>query len=142
MQQIGVSTNGLNPKKLHIYGNGGNVLPVLNSDFRNIDLQENAIYIAGENDGVFNDNDYILFYGQGPHSWTADTDTQTATHHQNIFSDEKKIDSQNENYKVEDYERIQSEDFLATQTLWPETNKLYGHGYEISVVEISDDGKT
>ena len=23
LQQIGVSTNGLNPKKLHIYGNGG-----------------------------------------------------------------------------------------------------------------------
>ena len=88
LQQIGISTSNLNPQKIHIYGNGGNALPILNSDFRNIDLQENAIYIAGENDGVFNDNDYILFYGQGPHSWTADTDTQTATHHQNIFSDE------------------------------------------------------
>ena len=88
LQQIGISTSNLNPQKIHIYGNGGNLLPVLNSDFRIEDLQENAIYIAGESDGVFNDNDYILFYGQGPHSWTADPDNQTATHHQNIFSDE------------------------------------------------------
>jgi hypothetical protein len=88
LQQIGISTSNLNPQKIHIYGNGGNLLPVLNSDFRNGDLQENAIYIEGESDAVFNDNDYILFYGQGPHSWTADTNTQTATHRQNIFSNE------------------------------------------------------
>ena len=67
LQQIGISTSNLNPQKIHIYGNGGNLLPVLNADFRHEDLQENAIYIAGERDGVFNDNDYILFYGQGPH---------------------------------------------------------------------------
>jgi len=30
---------------------------------------------------------------------------------------------------------------LNTHTLWPETNKLYGHGYEISCVESSLDGK-
>jgi hypothetical protein len=88
LQQIGISTSSLNPKKIHIYGNGGNLLPVLNSDFRSKDLQENAIYIEGESDGVFNDNDYILFYGQGPHSWTVNTTNQTATHNQNIFSDE------------------------------------------------------
>ena len=34
LQQIGIGTNGLNPKKIHIYGNGGNLLPTLNSDFR------------------------------------------------------------------------------------------------------------
>ena len=33
LQQLGISTNGLNPKKIHIYGNGGSLLPVLNSDF-------------------------------------------------------------------------------------------------------------
>jgi hypothetical protein len=62
LQQIGISTSDLNPKKLHIYGNGGQLLPVLNSDFRYADLQETAIYIEGETDGVFNENDFILFY--------------------------------------------------------------------------------
>ena len=70
LQKIGISTNNLNPKKIHIYGNGGNLLPVLNSEFRFKDLQENAIYVEGEEDEAFNNNDYILFYGQGPHSWT------------------------------------------------------------------------
>ncbi|MGB0880626.1 MAG: type IX secretion system sortase PorU [Polaribacter sp.] len=87
LQQIGVSTNNLNPKKIHIYGNGGNLLPVLNSDFRYDDLQENAIYIEGEDDGVFNTNDFILFYAKGPHDWEVNTTNETATHRQNIFSD-------------------------------------------------------
>ena len=88
LQQIGISTNDLNPKKIHIYGNGGNVLPVLNSDFRHDDLQENAIYIEGEADGSFDNSDYILFYAKGPHDWLINTTTKSASHRQNIYSDE------------------------------------------------------
>lgn len=32
------------------------------------------------------------------------------------------------------------EDHLARHLLWPETEKLYGHGYEISCVAVSNDG--
>lgn len=88
LERIGVSTQNLNPKKIHIYGNGGNLLPELNSDFRYKDLQENAIYIKGQEDEVFNNNDYILFYAKGPHDWTVDTTNRSATHNFNIFSDE------------------------------------------------------
>ncbi|MGJ8744990.1 type IX secretion system sortase PorU [Polaribacter sp.] len=87
LQQIGVSTNGLNPKKIHIYGNGGNLLPTLNSDFRFDDLQENAIYVEGENDGAFDANDFILFYAKGPHDWQVNTTNETATHRQNIYTE-------------------------------------------------------
>ena len=69
LQQLGISTNNLNPKKIHIYGNGGQLLPEFNGDFRYDDLQENAIFIAGEEDNSFDSNDYILFYAKGPHSW-------------------------------------------------------------------------
>ncbi len=31
------------------------------------------------------------------------------------------------------------EDYLSRQTLWPESEKLYGHGYEISALECSND---
>ena len=88
LQQLGVSTNDLNPKKIHIYGNGGNLLPVLNSDFRYNDLQENAIYIKGENDGSFDSSDFILFYAKGAHDWIVDTEKNTAKHRQNIYSNE------------------------------------------------------
>ena len=88
LQQLGVATNNLNPKKIHIYGNGGNLLPVLNSDFRYNDLQENAIYIKGENDGSFDSSDFILFYAKGAHDWIVDTEQNTAKHRQNIYSNE------------------------------------------------------
>lgn len=33
------------------------------------------------------------------------------------------------------------EETLSRHTLWPETEKLYGHGYEISCLAVSNDGK-
>lgn len=87
LQQIGISTGNLNPKKIHIYGNGGNLLPEVNSDFRYEDLQENAIYVEGEDDGVFNASDFILFYAKGPHDWIVNPAANSAIHRQNIYSD-------------------------------------------------------
>jgi hypothetical protein len=87
LQQIGVSTSGLNPKKIHIYGNGGQLLAATNSDFRYDDLKENAIYIEGEGDGSFDNSDYILFYAKGPHDWVVNTATNSIKHRQNIYSD-------------------------------------------------------
>jgi len=88
LQRIGISTNSLNPKKIHIYGNGGAMLPVLNSDDRYDDLKENAIFIEGENDGSFDNSDYILFYAKGPHDWDVNTVNDNINHQQNIYSDE------------------------------------------------------
>ena len=87
LQQLGISTNNLNPKKIHIYGNGGQLLPELNADFRYDDLQENAIFIVGEEDNSFDSNDYILFYAKGPHSWEVNPAQGTVNHIQNIYSD-------------------------------------------------------
>jgi hypothetical protein len=87
LQEIGVSTTELNPKNIQIFGNGGTLLPVLNSAFRNEDLQENAIYIEGEADGTFDANDFILFYAKGPHDWEIQKGSKTAKHRQNIYSD-------------------------------------------------------
>ena len=73
LQQIlgaNVNISSINPKYIKIYGNGGEILSEANSAFHYDDLNENAIFIQGEEDGVFNDNDYILFYGQSPHKWS------------------------------------------------------------------------
>jgi spore coat protein U-like protein len=88
LQQIGISTNNLNPKKIQIYGNGGALLPVSNAVFRYEDLQENAIYIEGEEDGSFDSSDFILFYAKGPHDWVVDPVSPTAKHRQNMYADE------------------------------------------------------
>ena len=47
-------------------------IPVMNQDSRHDDLLENAVYFEKGSDGVFNQGDYILFYGQGPDIWTYD----------------------------------------------------------------------
>ncbi|KAF2475152.1 RNA polymeras-like protein II Elongator subunit [Lindgomyces ingoldianus] len=39
-----------------------------------------------------------------------------------------------------DFDHPPFEDHLARHLLWPETEKLYGHGYEISAVATSNDG--
>ncbi|WP_431136252.1 type IX secretion system sortase PorU [Psychroserpens mesophilus] len=65
LEDIGVNTD-VDPRTIKIYGNGGAMLPMPNDEFYPIDLTENAIKFIGENDGVFNDGDYILFYAEGP----------------------------------------------------------------------------
>ncbi len=65
LNQLGANTN-VDPRTIKIYGNGGAMLPFLNSTPYPYDLAENAVRFVGEQDGVFNNEDYILFYGEGP----------------------------------------------------------------------------
>ena len=71
LTDLGINVSQINPQHINIYGNGDGMLPELNSVPRLDDLAKNAIVVSGESDGVFNDNDYILFYGAGPHRWYA-----------------------------------------------------------------------
>ena len=75
LQQLGLDVNSVDPKKIKIYGNGGRMLPLLNSTYYPSDLIENAIEIVGESDGVFNNEDYILFYAEGVDTWNNESQT-------------------------------------------------------------------
>ena len=75
LDQIGFNTSGLDPKKIKIYGNGGRMLPLSNAVYYPNDLTENAVQVIGENDGVFNNEDYILFYAEGMDNWSAENGT-------------------------------------------------------------------
>ena len=77
LQQLGLDVNTLDPRKIKIYGNGGRMLPLSNSVFYPNDLTENAIQIDGEADGIFNNDDYILFYGEGVDTWNPESLTFT-----------------------------------------------------------------
>ena len=69
LSQAGINVSGIDPRTIKIYGNGGAELPYLNSASVPEDLVQNPIFVSGEQDGVFDDNDFILFYGQSPHQW-------------------------------------------------------------------------
>lgn len=69
LEGCGIDVDNLNPNHIHIYGNGDGRLPELNSIPRSDDLVNNAIEIIGDGDGVFDEDDYILFNAWGPHRW-------------------------------------------------------------------------
>lgn len=69
LTQMGLDVSTIDPRNIRIYGNGGAILPELNSSTRPDDLIENAIEVVGESDGVFNDNDYVLFYAAEADKW-------------------------------------------------------------------------
>ncbi|NNK83542.1 MAG: type IX secretion system sortase PorU [Flavobacteriaceae bacterium] len=75
LNSLGVNTNNVDPKTIKIFGQGGKMLPMLNSAEYPIDLKENAIKFIGEEDGVFNNNDYILFYAIGPKGYQEASNT-------------------------------------------------------------------
>ncbi|WP_313028030.1 type IX secretion system sortase PorU [Soonwooa sp.] len=76
LQDNGINVSSINPKNFRIYGNGGIMLPEYNQDATFSSLQQNAIEVVGENDGVWNDEDYALFYAQGPNGFNQ---TKSAT---------------------------------------------------------------
>ena len=87
LQKMGINTTNLNPRNIRIFGNGGEMLPQRNDSFRYDDLQENALFVRGEDDGVFHNDDFILFYAKGPHDWVVNSSQETAAHRQNLYSD-------------------------------------------------------
>ena len=74
LQQLGLDVTA-DPRKIKIYGNGGRMAPLSNNIYYPNDLIENAIQINGEGDGIFNNEDYILFYGEGVDTWNEESKT-------------------------------------------------------------------
>jgi len=88
LKTFGLNPDVIDPRKIKIHGNEGGMLPQLNSDSRPFDLVENAIQVIGESDGVFNKEDYILFYGEGPNKIKFDQNSNAFTHEMNLYSTE------------------------------------------------------
>jgi elongator complex protein 2 len=55
--------------------------------------------------------------------------------------EEEGVEELENNFEIEyDYKLPPIEDYLFKNTLWPEVNKLYGHGYEVVCVDAKRDG--
>lgn len=83
LRSLGMNTDGINPRNLKIYGNGGQTLPLLNARNTFFDLPENSIQVIGEEDGSFDGNDFILFYGTSTKGFVQENDSNL-----NPYSDE------------------------------------------------------
>ena len=74
------------PSAMRIFGNGGSMLPLMNSSPRPDDLVENTLYMFTGEDGLFNQGDYMLFYGKGPVTWTFNDASGMFEHQMNLYS--------------------------------------------------------
>ena len=59
----------------------------LNAQPRFDDLMEIPVYVAGEADGKFDRDDYVLFYARGPVTWRYDSNNESFVHQPNAYDD-------------------------------------------------------
>jgi hypothetical protein len=60
-----IDLSKVNPKEIKIFGNRGGRMPESNKTPRDSDLTQLSIQVIGEEDGKFDNNDVVLFYGEG-----------------------------------------------------------------------------
>ena len=87
LNSLGINTNNLASSAIQLFGNGGKMLSENNAIYPIDDLYENAIEMYDGGDGIFNGNDFFLFYGQSPDNWLKDSINQKFIHQKNIYSD-------------------------------------------------------
>ena len=134
LKSLGINTNNLNVNSIRLYGNGGGMLPRLNSSNREEDLQENAIEIVdNNNNGLFEDGDLILFYGQSVNEWTPNTDNVGKyNHHKHLYDDFNfyfiTINNDKNPKRIEDYQISLNN---VEQKIFNEFNELQFHEQDI-----------
>ena len=69
LEGMGINISVVDPRRIAIYSNDGGPLPEANATSRTEDLRELSIFISGESDGRFDNNDYILFFAEGADVW-------------------------------------------------------------------------
>jgi len=87
IENMGFNPLQLDVNKIGVFGNYSGLLPEANNISRPDDLQENSIFISGADDGSFDVDDYILFYGHAATTWSYYPFVGRFTHETNIFSD-------------------------------------------------------
>jgi hypothetical protein len=83
LQSMGFS----NLENVSLWGHGGKQLPFLNNVSSPDDLQQIPIWMEKGSDGSFNQGDYILFYAQGPVTWSKSPTDSMFIHTIHDYSD-------------------------------------------------------
>lgn len=88
-EELGISNlNQIDPASIALYGHGGGMLPAAIGMDRPKDLVEIPLRIIGGEDGRFDQEDYILFYGEGPSVWRYDEAAADIRYQNNIYADQ------------------------------------------------------
>ncbi len=82
----GIDPGQIDPRNIALYGNPAGMLPEPMDDPYYTDPTPLAIEVIGEDDGSFDPEDYILFYGQSPVIWKYDPETKQFHHEINLYT--------------------------------------------------------
>ncbi len=83
LEDLGMNVSAINPTNIKVYGHGGETLSLLNNQNTLFDLPETSIKVIGGEDGSFDANDAILFYGTSTIGYSVENDS-----HINPYADE------------------------------------------------------
>ena len=83
LRDLGMPISSVNPQTLKIYGRGGQMIPLINTDETGVNygFSENPIQLVGMDDGSIEDEDYILFFAYGSSEWNDDSQTAVNLYH-------------------------------------------------------------
>lgn len=85
--QAGVPVSSLDPRTLRMFSGGGRVLPLDNSS-PFLELREIAIFVSGEEDGKFDSDDFVLFFGWSTNDWDYNSTGEVEDFHTNPFTND------------------------------------------------------
>ena len=86
LESYGIDVGNINPQYLAIFGNPAGMLPESIDEGYYTDIQPLAIQVIGDEDGVFDPQDYILFFAQKPDIWEHNDETNIYSHVMNIYT--------------------------------------------------------
>ncbi len=66
MIDAGFDPDTIDPRKVQLFGNGGALLPMDNSEDRPLGLRTVAVDFSGSEDGSWDEGDALVFWGEGP----------------------------------------------------------------------------
>ncbi len=72
---------------VRIFGDNGGLLPLDNADGLQPYMPEVPLYVSDGGDGTFDDNDYVLFYGQNPHTISYSQTSKSYKHLNNCYTE-------------------------------------------------------
>ncbi|NWG29499.1 MAG: type IX secretion system sortase PorU [Ignavibacteriaceae bacterium] len=138
LESFGFNVSSIDPRTIKIYNNGGKQLSEKVTTSRPIDLIENAIIIVGEEDGSFDQSDYILFYGRGSKFRDYDPSDKTIKRFNHQFSDKNYffITSGGANGK-----RIQTKSSLNTTEDYVQSSTVAFVDYEVDKINLAKSGR-
>ena len=68
-KNLGFDVSTIDPRDIRVFSNMGVGFPAVNPETVFATAPELPLYLQGEEDGVFNENDIVQFYIQGPQTW-------------------------------------------------------------------------